>query len=398
MIKSWYYIKDGDKQGPALETELKLMASSGALSPNDLVWSSGMAGWVPAHSVKSLFNKEPSAASESPGPPPLPPPLPFSQINSGKETFKLIIDKSQFVWNGLSRNSKFGIVGGAALFCLLMLAMIIFIAKNMVGSSASAQQIAETYLKDRTAADAKYKNKTVTVSANIVSVSDYVRLEVKGDSSPKIIVIAQFGTNDLEEFKRLPKGSDITFKALCSGVKENPKKTQLLLTFTTCELISTHTRAASKPASQSGEKVEDLVEQVNKLTGSQPRQPSNPSPNQAASMFGRHDAFSSKWEKYGPFKLYYPQGANEFKASEAFRILGFPSEVVKAPRLPSNTSKYSPGNDWQEWVWMHNGIAIRCFVINMSALRTNRNKAEAKPEDQITISSPGFLIGGDLDF
>ena len=157
MIKSWYYIKDGDKQGPALETELKLMALSGALLPNDLVWSSGTAGWVPAHSIKSLFNKEPSAASESPGPPPLPPPLPFSQINSGKETFKLIIDKSQFVWNGLSRNSKFGIVGGAALFCLLMLAMIIFIAKSMVGSSASAQQIAETYLKDRTAADAKYK-------------------------------------------------------------------------------------------------------------------------------------------------------------------------------------------------------------------------------------------------
>jgi|694.fasta_scaffold17207_2 hypothetical protein len=398
MIKSWYYIKDGNKQGPVLETELKLMASSGTLLPNDLVWSSGMVRWVQAHSIKSLFNKEPSAASESLGPPPLPPPLPLSQTNSSKETLKLIIDKSQFVWNGLSRNLKFGIVGGAAIFCLLMLIMIVSIAKSLVGPSTSAQQIAETYLKDRTGADTKYKNKTVTVSANILSVSDYVRLEIKGDSSSKIIVIAQFGTKDLEDFKRLPKGSDITFKASCSGVKENPKKTQLLLTFTTCELIRTTTTATSKTASQSGEKVEDLVEQVNKLTGSQPRQPSNPSPNQAASMFARHDAFSSKWEKYGTFKLYYPQGANEFKAAEAFRILGFPSEVLKAPRLPSNTSKYSPGNDWQEWVWMHNGTAIRCFVINMSALRTNRNKVEARPEDQITISSPGFLIGGDLDF
>jgi len=104
MIKSWYYIKDGNKQGPVLETELKLMASSGTLLPNDLVWSSGMVRWVQAHSIKSLFNKEPSAASESPGPPPLPPPLPLSQINSSKETLKLIIDKSQFVWNGL--NSK----------------------------------------------------------------------------------------------------------------------------------------------------------------------------------------------------------------------------------------------------------------------------------------------------
>ena len=87
MIKSWYYIKDGNKHGPTLETDLNLMALSGALLPNDLVWSSGMASWAPAHSIKSLFNKEPSAASESLGPPPLPPPLPFSQINSGKETF-----------------------------------------------------------------------------------------------------------------------------------------------------------------------------------------------------------------------------------------------------------------------------------------------------------------------
>ena len=87
MIKSWYYIKDGNKHGPTLETDLNLMALSGALLPNDLVWSSGMAGWVPAHSIKSLFNKESNAASESLGPPPLPPPLPFSQINSGKETF-----------------------------------------------------------------------------------------------------------------------------------------------------------------------------------------------------------------------------------------------------------------------------------------------------------------------
>ena len=176
MIKSWYYIKDGNKQGPTLETDLNLMALSGALLSNDLVWSSGMAGWVPAHSIKSLFNKESSAASESLGPPPLPPPLPFSQINNGKETFKLIIDKSQFVWNGLSRNSKFGIVGGAALFCLLMLVMIVSIAKSLAGSSTSAQQIAESYLKDGPGADAKYKNKTVTVSANILSVGEWVRM------------------------------------------------------------------------------------------------------------------------------------------------------------------------------------------------------------------------------
>ena len=102
MIKSWYYIKDGNKHGPTLKTELNLMALSGALLPNELVWNSGMAELVPAHSIKSIFNKESSAASESLGPPPLPPPLTFSQINNGKETFKHIIDKSQFVWNGLN--------------------------------------------------------------------------------------------------------------------------------------------------------------------------------------------------------------------------------------------------------------------------------------------------------
>ena len=394
MIKSWYYIKDGNKQGPTLETELKLMASSGALLPNDLVWSSGMAGWVPAHSIKSIFNKGSSAASESLGPPPLPPPLPLSQINNGKETFKYIIDKSQFVWNGLSRNLKFGIAGGATLFCLLMLVMIVFIAKSLVGPSTSAQQIAESYLKDGPGADAKYKNKTVTVSANILSVGEYVRLEVKGESSAKIIVIAQFGAKDLEELKRLPTGADITFKASCSGVKENPKKNQLLLTFTACELINTPAKSAPKPSSQTGERAEDLVERVNKLTGSQPKQPINPGPNQAASIFDRYDAFTSpKYEKYGNFKLYYPYGSNEIKGADVFRILGEPSNVSRAPR-PRGT----PSNDWQEWVWMKNGTAIRFFTQNISALIDNRKRAEARPEDRIIIASPGFLIGGDLDF
>ena len=47
---------------------------------------------------------------------------------------------------------------------------------------------------------------------------------------------------------------------------------------------------------------------------------------------------------------------------------------------------------------MKNGTAIRFFTQNISALIDNRKRAEARPEDRIIIASPGFLIGGDLDF
>ena len=56
MIKSWYYIKDGNKHGPTLETELKLMASSGHCCRT--IWFGVLewqVGFQPIQSSRSLI-------------------------------------------------------------------------------------------------------------------------------------------------------------------------------------------------------------------------------------------------------------------------------------------------------------------------------------------------------
>jgi len=69
----WYYCRAGNRHGPVSAGELKQLASSDQLSPDDLVWKEGIADWVPAKTVKGLFPAIPATS----GPPPVSPaPLP----------------------------------------------------------------------------------------------------------------------------------------------------------------------------------------------------------------------------------------------------------------------------------------------------------------------------------
>jgi len=66
----WYYAK-GDRQlGPVTTAELKQLAGSGSLQPDDLIWREGMDDWVPAQNVRGLFGPEskrlPAAAPAPP--------------------------------------------------------------------------------------------------------------------------------------------------------------------------------------------------------------------------------------------------------------------------------------------------------------------------------------------
>ena len=65
MGDQWYYNRGGKQLGPLSGTELKQLAATGQLSPTDMVWKDGMGAWVPASSLKALFNS-------NLGPPPVP--------------------------------------------------------------------------------------------------------------------------------------------------------------------------------------------------------------------------------------------------------------------------------------------------------------------------------------
>ncbi len=63
MSSQWYYMRDGQQHGPVSSAELRQLANSGQLSPDDLVWKEGASKWIPAGSVKGLF---PAVTNEPP--------------------------------------------------------------------------------------------------------------------------------------------------------------------------------------------------------------------------------------------------------------------------------------------------------------------------------------------
>jgi GYF domain 2 len=53
----WFYSNGDDRKGPVTEEELRRLIADGQLKPGDLVWQDGMADWVEARTVESLFPK-----------------------------------------------------------------------------------------------------------------------------------------------------------------------------------------------------------------------------------------------------------------------------------------------------------------------------------------------------
>jgi hypothetical protein len=68
MAGEWHYSQNGHQHGLISAADLKALAQSGQLSPDDMVWKEGMKGWAKAQSLKGLF---PAPESPKPGPPPL---------------------------------------------------------------------------------------------------------------------------------------------------------------------------------------------------------------------------------------------------------------------------------------------------------------------------------------
>ncbi len=72
MSEEWHYSRGEELVGPVSPAQLRKLAASGQLSPDDLVWKEGMADWVQARKLKGLFPAQPAAD--------VPPPLPVSPV------------------------------------------------------------------------------------------------------------------------------------------------------------------------------------------------------------------------------------------------------------------------------------------------------------------------------
>jgi hypothetical protein len=68
MAADWYYRKNGKQLGPLESAELRRLADSGVVSPEDMVWRQGAKQWAKASSVKGLFPAPSAKAVDSPTP------------------------------------------------------------------------------------------------------------------------------------------------------------------------------------------------------------------------------------------------------------------------------------------------------------------------------------------
>ena len=53
--RSWFYASQGQQQGPYPEAQLRDLIARGAIRPDTLVWSEGMAGWQKAGEIPDLM-------------------------------------------------------------------------------------------------------------------------------------------------------------------------------------------------------------------------------------------------------------------------------------------------------------------------------------------------------
>ncbi len=59
IATKWYWARDGKQFGPVGSGELRSLAGSGSLRPDDLVWKEGLAEWAEARKVSGLFPNDP---------------------------------------------------------------------------------------------------------------------------------------------------------------------------------------------------------------------------------------------------------------------------------------------------------------------------------------------------
>lgn len=83
MSSSWYFVKDGQRQGPLDGVALDARIADGTVQADTLVWRVGLSAWVPASSLPELGLPPPVP------PPPLPPaatppPMPMRAAGTGQ--------------------------------------------------------------------------------------------------------------------------------------------------------------------------------------------------------------------------------------------------------------------------------------------------------------------------
>jgi hypothetical protein len=91
-MESWFYIRNGVREGPVTLEQLKGLLSTGSISPETNVWRNGLSGWMPARQTPELAGAFPNVPQPPAMPPavPEPPRVPAPRLSLGLRIMTLI--------------------------------------------------------------------------------------------------------------------------------------------------------------------------------------------------------------------------------------------------------------------------------------------------------------------
>ncbi len=141
MATRWYRTLYGQKDGPFDAEQLRSLAASGELQPDDLVWKDGLDDWMPARKVKGLFADAPPPVPDSrfDDVPPVPDPISFSVDRP------VVIQSSGGSKFGSGFFGTFGVLGALIVASILGCGGCIALVRNMHDSDEQDRDgVAET--------------------------------------------------------------------------------------------------------------------------------------------------------------------------------------------------------------------------------------------------------------
>jgi len=353
MADELYYQHDGQQYGPITGAELKALAAAGKLLPDDLIRKEGMEKWVPARNVKGLF----PAVSVPPG----------ASGPHQNQANKKVEDDANPVGKIVppTRTAK---------------------------SAGAVEKAPQTEPPEPLPLPEEDDDEqpTRTTHGKVSPLSGFwaklmgtwhgyghgTRIGILSGAGAVVVLLILVPVLMLSGGKS-PSGTPSS-SGTSSGKGDGP--------------ISSGDSSSPTPSL----KPDEFAERLRKLTRAPRREPATVDGHQAANLFDRPQPLSPKWKKHGPCTFYSIASSDHFRAEEAFRAVGRPDRVLQGPFLSSFIDP--PGKDWQEWVWLRNGVTVRCWVTNVSALKDRREELEVRADDEVGISSPGLLIGAGSDF
>jgi hypothetical protein len=129
MADEWYFQEGEQRTGPISAAALRQLAASGGITPDTLIWKTGLPNWIPAKSVKGLFGISTNATPTTPSAPrPINPTTPPRAINAGSHPFDLLVHAARNACppelpEAISRSA--GLAGVYALYAAALFSVLV---------------------------------------------------------------------------------------------------------------------------------------------------------------------------------------------------------------------------------------------------------------------------------